>query len=116
VNVLLSLLVIVHLLGMAGFIAAWAIQRGRPSGSPLVSLWAWCVLVMSVSGFALIGVGIAAGESNGHIKMIIKGTLMTVLGVTVLVYYFRRRGVTPTLPAALAGIVVAEVAVSVLMD
>jgi hypothetical protein len=116
VTVLLSLIVIVHLLGMAGFVAAYGIQRQLPPGTPLVSLWAWCVLVMTLSGFALIFVGTAVGNEYSHVKMISKGTMMTIIGVTVLWFYFRRRGLSRTLPSVLAGLVVAEVAVSVLID
>lgn len=112
---LTDVLVIVHLLAMAGFIAAYAVQRTRPPRSTLTPLWAWCVLIMTISGFSLLVASTMAGHQHGHIKMITKGVLMTLLGVTVLVVYFRRRTVSRTVPNALAGAVVAEVAVSVLL-
>lgn len=114
-TVLTSLLVLAHLLAMAGFIAAFFLQRKTARGGPLISLWAWAVLVTTVSGFGLVLMGVLTANPHDPVKMAIKGAMMTVLGITVLVLYFRHRPVPSQVPAIFAGAVVAETAVSVLI-
>lgn len=114
-TLLTSLLVLAHLLAMAGFIAAWFVQRRSARGGPLISLWAWSVLVTTVSGFGLVLVSVLTGGSHDPVKMAIKGAIMTVLGIAVLILYFRSRPVPSQVPAVFAGAVVAETAVSVLI-
>lgn len=114
-QILQSLLVGAHLLGMAGFIAAYFVQRRTRPDGPLISMWAWSVLIVTASGFGLVGVGIATDDHHDPVKMIIKGGLMTVLGIAVLVVYFRRGSVPRQLPAVFTTAVLAEVAVSVLI-
>ena|SRR5689334_19998851 len=114
-NVVESLLVVAHLLGMAGFVAAYFVQRRVAPEGPLVSMWAWCVLIVTVSGFGLVGVGILTDDHHDPVKMAIKGGLMTLLGVAVLVVYFRRRSFPRRLLSVFAAAVLVEVGVSVLI-
>lgn len=114
-QVLQSLLVIAHLLGMAGFVAAYFVQRSTAPAGRLDPMWPWCVLIATVSGFGLVALGIVTDTHHDPVKMAIKGTLMTLLGVTVLILFFRRRPVHPRIPPALVGAVLVEVAVSVLI-
>jgi ABC-type transport system involved in cytochrome c biogenesis permease subunit len=114
-QILQSLLVVAHLLGMAGFIAAYFLQRRTAPQGRLIAMWAWCVLIITVSGFGLVVSGIITDTDHNPVKMIIKGVLMTLLGVTVLIVYFRRRPIPRQLPAVFTTAVLAEVLVSVLI-
>ncbi|WP_434444201.1 hypothetical protein [Lentzea sp. E54] len=110
-----SVLVMGHLLGMAGFIAAYFVQRRVAPGGRLIPMWAWSVLIVTLSGFGLVVTGIVTGDHHDPVKMMIKGGLMTLLGVAVLVVFFRRRPIPRQLPAVFTAAVLAEVAVSVLI-
>jgi hypothetical protein len=101
---------------MAGFVAAFFVQRRlAPTGS-LISMWAWCVLFTNLSGFAMVVLGFMDGHVHDPVKMAIKGSLMTILGVPVLVLYFRKTRVGHRLNTAFGGLVLAEVLVSTLMQ
>jgi hypothetical protein len=116
ISTLTSLTVAVHLLSMAGFVAAFFVQRAVAPGGQLVTLWPWSVLFISLSGFALVILAVTGEDHLTTWKMVAKGTMMTVLGVTVLVLYFRRRPASRGVVTGFGILVLAEVAVSVLIS
>jgi hypothetical protein len=116
ISTLTSLAVAVHLLSMAGFVAAFFVQRAVAPNGRLVALWPWSVLFISLSGFALVILSVTGEDHLNPWKMVAKGTMMTVLGVTVLVLYFRRRAAGRGVVTAFGILVLAEVGVSVLVS
>jgi len=116
VSTLTALAVAVHLLSIAGFVAAFFVQRAVAPGGRLVALWPWSVLFTSLSGFALVTLAVTGEDHLTTWKMVAKGMMMTVLGVTVLVLYFRRRPAGRSVVTTFGILVLAEVVVSVLVS
>jgi hypothetical protein len=101
---------------MAAFVAAFFVQRRLAPNGALISMWAWCVLFINLSGFSLVALGFVNGHVHDPVKMILKGSLMTILGLPVLVLYFRKARIGSRVNTAFGGLVLAEVLVSTLIQ
>jgi hypothetical protein len=114
-NTLLNAVLCIHLLAMACFISAYFVQRSTAPGGRLVSLWPWSVLAITVSGFGLVLINIFGTDTLSPLKMSVKGGLMTILGIAVLVAYFRHSKASNTTVNIFGGLLLCEVVAAVMI-
>ncbi|MGF1664287.1 MAG: hypothetical protein ACFCVG_17790 [Kineosporiaceae bacterium] len=111
-DVVYGLVVVLHLLGMAGVVGGWLATVRRPHVVPAMLHGALTALV---TGVLLVGLTYARGEGDDvdHAKIAVK--LVVALAIAVLVWVNRRReDVPPRLVHVIGGLGVLNVAVAVL--
>lgn len=91
-DILHSILLAGHILGLALIIGAFFVQMKRKQDFVL-----WPVLtgaiVQVVTGLALVGVAMAGGHDINHIKIGVKGVIaIIVLGAAIAAYVVQKRG------------------------
>lgn len=111
-DVVYGLVVVLHLLGMAGVVGGWLATVRRPAMVPAMLHGALTALV---TGLLLVGLAYARGDGDEVDNAKITVKLVVALAVTVLVWVNRRR---PDVPArlvhAVGALAVLNVVVAVL--
>jgi hypothetical protein len=111
-----TILLVIHLLGMATLIAALFVRRRTADG--LSNLWLWGGVVQAVTGLAMVGVidgaringGLGGG---GHIKIGVKRLVLIVIGLLAMIGK-NRPGRASQLSTVMGVLTVVNVAIAVL--
>lgn len=111
-DVVYGLVVVLHLLGMAGVVGGWLATVRRPQVVPAMLHGALTALV---TGILLVGLAYARGEGDDVDNVKITFKLAVALAIAVLVWVNRRREDVPgPLVHLVGGLGVLNVAVAVL--
>ncbi|MGF1646323.1 MAG: hypothetical protein ACFCVF_05320 [Kineosporiaceae bacterium] len=111
-DVVNGLVVVLHLVGMAGVVGGWLAHVRRPQVVPVMLHGALTALV---TGILLVGLAYARGEGDDVDNVKITFKLAVALAVTVLLWVNRRREDVPgPLVHLIGGLGVLNVTVAVL--
>lgn len=117
VSFLLSVLLFLHLLGMAGLLGAALIQWRAPER--LIPLWWWSALLQGATGLAMVGLIDGAKlhdggplSTSGHIKVGVKLVVLLIIALLAVVGNNRHDKLKP-LAATMGGLTVLNVAIAV---
>jgi hypothetical protein len=110
--VLISVLLFLHLLGMAVLVASFLLQRRVAPAGPLYVGWLHGAWLQVVTGLAMVGIAEFGPEPLNYPKITVK--LVVGLAILVLALVFRRREPLPGWVApTLGGLTLLNVAVAV---